>query len=188
MASRGVSPGTRSVFREACRLGGGEKYPAGQNKQAAGRKKNKEGSLANGAGRHGKTYRNCCGTKRLAEILPPWPAGEFLRELARFAEKNSTWGEAKSTMEAKIAERLAAKRTKKYKWLISRDIVEKHEVQKKRIRGKKTNDNRESPAGQEVIAEAETAGLSAVEASTSLPSFQPINSNLAGDSNNSEAG
>jgi len=81
-------------------------------------------------------------------MLPPWPAEEFLRELVRFAEKNTTWAEDKSIMEAKIAKRLAAKRTKKYKWLTSRDIAEKAVVEKKRLRGRKTN-NEEAPVGQE---------------------------------------
>jgi len=86
---------------------------------------------------------------KLGEMLPPWPAEEFLRELARFAERNRAWDAAKTLMENNIAERLAARRTKKYKWLTSRDIAEKTVVEKKRLQGRKANNNEESLAGQE---------------------------------------
>ena len=85
---------------------------------------------------------------KLGEMLPPWPAEEFLRELARFVEHNRTWDESKALMENNIAERPAAKHTKKYKWLTSRDIAEKAVVEKKRLWGRKIN-NEEALAGQE---------------------------------------
>jgi len=86
--------------------------------------------------------------EKLGELLPPWPAEEFLRELARFAKRNKTWVEAKVLMESNIAQRLAAKSTKKYKWLTTRDIAEKSTVEKTRLWGKKIT-NEQAPAGQE---------------------------------------
>jgi len=114
---------------------------------------------------------------KLGEVLPLWPAEEFLQELARFAERNRAWDAAKTLMEKNIAEWLAAKRMKKYKWLTSRGIAEKIVVEKKRLHGGKAN-NEESPAGQEAHA-------------SKSPSPQPSNklsSDLAGRPPNLEAG
>ena len=110
--------------------------------------------------------------EKLGEMLPPWLAEEFLRELARFAERNKTWVEAKVLMESNIAQRLAAKSTKKYKWLTARDIAEKATVEKTRLRGKKVT-NKQSPAGQEA---------------SKTPSPQPEQSDLAEIPEESEAG
>lgn len=45
--------------------------------------------------------------------MPPWPAEEFLRELAVFSEKNVDWAAAKVSLNDRVKERLAAKKTKK---------------------------------------------------------------------------
>lgn len=57
-----------------------------------------------------------------------------MRELAVFAERNGELNVAIGTMQAKIVERLAAKRTKKDPHLMSRDISNKVIVEKKRLR------------------------------------------------------
>jgi len=110
----------------------------------------------------------------LGELLPPWPAEEFLRELARFAERNKMWVEVKLLMESNIAQRLAAKSTKKYKWLTTRNIAEKSTVEKTRLWGKKIT-NEQAPAGQETRA-------------SKTPSPQPEQSDLAEIPKESEAG
>jgi len=86
--------------------------------------------------------------EKLGELLPPWTAEEVLRELARFAECNKRWVEAKVLLESNIEQRWGAKSTKKYKWLMVRDIAEKATVEKTRLWGKKVN-NEQAPAGQE---------------------------------------
>jgi len=118
---------------------------------------------------------------KLGEMLPPWPAEEFLRELARFAERNKAWDVAKALMENNIAERLAVRRAKKYKWLTVRDITEKAVVERKRLRGRKANNN-------EVVEEAETpTSKSPSPQPSNQPSNEP-NSDLAGIPPNLEAG
>ena len=92
---------------------------------------------------------------KLGELMPPWPAEGFMRELAVFAESNPKLNDAIVTMKENIAERLAAPRTKKDPNLMSRDISEKVMVQKRRVR------RRRRPVGnqpQQQNEEAESEG------------------------------
>ena len=57
--------------------------------------------------------------------MPPWLAEEFLRTLAVFSENHTEWAAAEELLEKRIAERLAAKQTKKVPLLTSRDVTGK---------------------------------------------------------------
>ena len=50
---------------------------------------------------------------KLGEMMPPWPVEGFMRELAVFAESNGELNIGIGTMQARIVDRLAAKRTRK---------------------------------------------------------------------------
>jgi len=60
---------------------------------------------------------------KLGEMLPPWPEGEFLRELARFAERNTAWDDTKALMEKKSAERLTERNGA---WDAAKTLMEKN--------------------------------------------------------------
>ncbi|KAF8426529.1 hypothetical protein BGX38DRAFT_1278928 [Terfezia claveryi] len=74
---------------------------------------------------------------QVGDLMPPWPAEEFLRELAVFSEKQVDWAAAKLILEARVKERLAAKKTKKVAWLTSRDIADRAISERRKARGKK---------------------------------------------------
>ncbi|KAF8457022.1 hypothetical protein BGX38DRAFT_1266258 [Terfezia claveryi] len=74
---------------------------------------------------------------QVGDLMPPWPAEEFLRELAMFSEKHVDWAAAKLILETSVQEQLAAKKTKKVAWLTSRDIVDKAISDRRKARGKK---------------------------------------------------
>ncbi|KAF8431550.1 hypothetical protein BGX38DRAFT_1277252 [Terfezia claveryi] len=74
---------------------------------------------------------------QVGDLIPPWPAEEFLRELAVFSEKHVDWAAAKLILETSVHERLAAKKTKKVAWLTSHDIVDKAISDRYKARGKK---------------------------------------------------
>jgi len=57
------------------------------------------------------------------DLMPPWPAKEFLRSLAVFSENHAKWATAAELLGNRIAERLAAKKTKKVPWLTSTDVT-----------------------------------------------------------------
>ncbi|KAF8449603.1 hypothetical protein BGX38DRAFT_1269921 [Terfezia claveryi] len=76
----------------------------------------------------------------LGDLMPPWAAEEFLRALAIFAEKNKNIEAAKVLMKQRIQERLAAKRTKKVPYLMSRDVADRILTEKRRVRRRKTTD------------------------------------------------
>ena len=74
---------------------------------------------------------------RIDYIMPPFPAEEFLRALAVFAEKNQTSKEAKTILEERIALRISTRYTKKFKWLMFRDVADEKDTKKRREKGKK---------------------------------------------------
>ncbi|KAF8426116.1 hypothetical protein BGX38DRAFT_1147136 [Terfezia claveryi] len=76
----------------------------------------------------------------LGDLIPYWAAEEFLRALAIFAEKNKNIEAAKVLMKQRIQERLAAKRTKKVPYLMSRDVADRILTEKRRVRRRKTTD------------------------------------------------
>jgi len=49
----------------------------------------------------------------VGDLMPPWPAEEFLRRPAVFSEKQVDWAVAKTILQDRIRQRLAAKKTKK---------------------------------------------------------------------------
>jgi len=69
--------------------------------------------------------------------MPPFPAEEFLRALAVFAERNQTSKEAKTILEERIALRISTRYTKKFKWLMLRDMADEKDTKKRREKGKK---------------------------------------------------
>ena len=130
----------------------------------------------------------------MGDLLPCWPAE---RKFARFAEQNTGWDEAEALMETRIAER-----TKKYKWLVSRDIANRANLDKKRLRGKKAETqasgsgnveeagdiittNKETPAGRslQLKSPADTILPSAEAESPNLT----VDADLAGETPNIEA-
>jgi len=62
----------------------------------------------------------------VGDLMPPWPAEEFLRGLAVFSEKHVDWAVAKTILQDRIKQRLAAKKTRKVPWLIARDILARY--------------------------------------------------------------
>jgi hypothetical protein len=92
----------------------------------------------------------------VGDLMPPWPAEEFLRCLAVFSEANTNWSAAEVILQDRIRERLAAKKTKKVPWLMVRDM-------KRKSKGKEITSG-EGPAGQgSSVVEAEVAGQPSVE-------------------------
>src|SRR5258706_8323853 len=75
----------------------------------------------------------------LGGLMPPWPAEEFLRELAVFSENHTEWEAAKLILEDRIKERRAAPKTKKVTWLMSRDIAKRTTMTKRKLRGRKSD-------------------------------------------------
>jgi len=91
----------------------------------------------------------------VGDLMPPWPAEEFLRCLAVFSEANTNWSAAEVILQDRIRERLAAKKTKKVPWLMVRDM--------KRKSKRKEITSGEGPAGQESpVVETEVAGQPSV--------------------------
>lgn len=103
----------------------------------------------------------------VGDLMPPWPAEEFLRSLAVFSENHAEWAAAEELLEKRIAERLAAKKTKKVPWLTSRDVTGKDIKKLKSAAGKQTSEEegsgRVGPAGQVTNVETQTASQTAVE-------------------------
>jgi len=101
------------------------------------------------------------------DLKPPWPAEEFLKSLAVFSKNHAEWAAAEELLEKRIAERLAAKKTKKVPWLTSRDVTGKDIKKLKEAAGKQTSkeegSGRVGPAGQVTNVEAQTAGQTAVD-------------------------
>jgi len=99
--------------------------------------------------------------------MPPWPAEDFLRSLAVFSKNHAEWAAAEELLEKRIAERLAAKKTKKVPWLTSRDVTGKDIKKLKSAAGKQTSkeegSGRVGPAGQVTNVETQTASQTAVE-------------------------
>ena len=60
--------------------------------------------------------------EKMGDLMPSWPAAEFLRHLAVYAEKH-TWEESLPFFEARIKERIDSLRTKKKEYLMIRDFV-----------------------------------------------------------------
>ena len=60
--------------------------------------------------------------EKMGDLMPSWPAAEFLRHLAVYAEKH-TWEESLPFFEARIKERKDCLRTKKKGYLMIRDFV-----------------------------------------------------------------
>jgi len=58
----------------------------------------------------------------VGDLMPPWPVEEFLRGLAVFSEKHVDWAVAKTILQDRIKQQLAAKKTRKVTWLMARII------------------------------------------------------------------
>jgi len=103
----------------------------------------------------------------VGDLMPPWPAEEFLRSLAVFSENHAEWAGAEELLEKRIAERLAAKMTKKVPWLTSTDVTGKDIKKRKSAAGKQTSEEegsgRVGPASQVTKVETQTASQTAVE-------------------------
>ena len=91
----------------------------------------------------GKEWENLLG-----DLMPPWPAEEFLRELAVFSENHTEWDAAECILKDRITKRLAGNKTKKVEWLMSRDIAKRTTMTKRKLRGRK------SDAGQQCFEQA----------------------------------
>jgi len=103
----------------------------------------------------------------VGDLMPPWPAEEFLRNLAVCSENHAEWAAAEELLEKRIAESLAAKKTKKVPWLTSRDVTGK-DIRKLKLAAGKQNSEEEGsgrvgPAGQVTNMETQTASQTAVE-------------------------
>jgi len=103
----------------------------------------------------------------VGDLMPPWPAEEFLRSLTVFSENHAEWVVAEELLEKRIAERLAAKRTKKVPWLISRDVTGKDIKKLKSAASKQTSEEegsgRVGPAGQVTNVKTQSASQTEVE-------------------------
>jgi len=99
--------------------------------------------------------------------MPPWPAAEFLKSLAVFSENHAEWAAAEELLEKRIAERLAAKKTKKVSWLTSSHVTGKDIKKLKSAASKQTSEEegsgRVGPAGQVTNVETQTASQTEVE-------------------------
>jgi len=69
--------------------------------------------------------------------MPPFPAEEFFMALAVFAEKNQMYKEAKTILKERIALRISTRYSKKFKWLMFRDVAHEKDTKKRREKGKK---------------------------------------------------
>jgi len=103
----------------------------------------------------------------VGDLMPPWPAEEFLRSLAVFSENHVEWAAAEELLEKRIAERLAAKKTKKVPWLTSRDVSGNDFKKLKSAAGKQTSEEegsgRVGPTGQVTNVKTQTASQTEVE-------------------------
>jgi len=103
----------------------------------------------------------------VGDLMPPWPAEEFLRRPAVFSENHAEWAAAEELLEKRIAERLGAKKTKKVPWLTSRDITSKYIKELKSAASKQTSEEegsgRVGPACQVTNVETQTASQTEVE-------------------------
>jgi len=85
---------------------------------------------------------------------------EFLRRLAVFSEKQVDWVVAKTILQDRIRQWLAAKKTKKVPWLMARDISPRNK--EKRVAGQQEEEEAErEPAGQ--VDQPSTASESTAE-------------------------
>jgi len=50
----------------------------------------------------------------VGDLMPPWPAEEFLRGLAVFSERYADWAVTKNILQDRIKQRLAAKKARKF--------------------------------------------------------------------------
>ena len=100
-------------------------------------------------------------------LIHPWPLEKFLRSLTVFSEDHPEWAAAEELLEKRIAERLAAKKTKKVPLLISRDVTGKDIRKLKSAASMQTSEEegsgRVGPAGQVTNMETQTASQTAVE-------------------------
>ena len=110
----------------------------------------------------------------VGDLMPPWPAEEFLRGLAVFSEKHANWAEAKNILRDRINKRLAAKKTRKVPWIMARDVMGKHNDE---IVAGQQEKELEQPAGQVTEIERELS-LAAAQAEAA-----PENTMGLGDSN-----
>ncbi|KAF8429637.1 hypothetical protein EV426DRAFT_703434 [Tirmania nivea] len=108
------------------------------------------------------------------------------RELTVYAKKHTDWDAADKDLMDRVQKRLATKRTKKYLYLMSRDITDRNLLEKRRVHGRKSvvgtqstelhgigeyTTSREVPAGQVAVAKIEVAAPSSVkEAGAAGPS------------------
>jgi len=98
--------------------------------------------------------------EEVGDLMPPWPAEEFLRRLAVFSEKQVDWAVAKTILQDRIRQRLAAKKTQKVPWLMARDILPRNK--EKPVAGQQEEEEAENePAGQ--VDQASTASESTAE-------------------------
>ena len=103
----------------------------------------------------------------VGDLMPLWPAEEFLRSLVVFSEKHAKWAAAEKLLGKRIAERLVAKKTKKVPWLTSRDVTGKDIKNLKLAASKQTSEEEGSgrlgPAGQVTNVETHVASQTEVE-------------------------
>jgi len=108
----------------------------------------------------------------VGDLMPIWPAEEFLRGLAVFSEKHVDWAVAKTILQDRIKQQLAAKKTRKVTWLMARDISAMYK--EKPVAGQQEGEEAErGPAGVEEgepssIAAESTASESTAEGTQSL--------------------
>ena len=69
----------------------------------------------------GKDWEDMVG-----DLMPSWPAEEFLQGLAVFFEKHANWAEAKNILRDRISKQLATKTTRKVPWIMAQDVMGKH--------------------------------------------------------------
>jgi len=103
----------------------------------------------------------------VGDLMPLWPAEDFLKSLAVFSENYTEWAVAEELLEMRIVERLAVKKTKKVPWLTSWDVTGKDIRKLKSAAGKQTSEKegsaRVGPASQVTNVETQTASQTAVE-------------------------
>ena len=82
----------------------------------------------------GKEQENLLGDLMLLQ-----PVEEFLREREVFSENYMEWDTAECILEDRITELLASNKTKKVEWLMSRDIVKRTIMTKRKLQGRKSD-------------------------------------------------
>ncbi|KAF8432285.1 hypothetical protein BGX38DRAFT_1146449 [Terfezia claveryi] len=118
---------------------------------------------------------------QVGDLMPPWLAEEFLRELAMFSKKHVDWAAAKLILETSVQERLAAKKIKKVAWLTSRDIVDKAISDRRKARGKKAlaGSELETQVGESSAGRTQNpAGRAPLDPPTLLSSSQNSSSSI----------